>query len=168
MTVAELELPHTYMVFILGGKVFNFEARLLWEASDSAVVTEVPQSGGPLVGVTHLHGKIVPVLDLAALLDLGKVPAPGGFIAVSLPGTVELLAGFMVDAVVGFAKIPPEDIHWVEGDPASSVFPYLKGWVEEGKRFPLLDMERIFREQVTGDTGTGDVDPEEHQGETYV
>jgi len=168
MTVAELELPHTYMVFTLGGKIFSFEARLLWEASDSAVFTEVPKTGGSLIGVTQMHGKIVPVLDLANLLGLGAITSPRGFIAVSLPGPVEFLAGFTVDSVVGFAKIPPEDIHWLDGDSAVPMFPYLKGWVEEGNRFPLLDMERIFRDQASGGPGSDEVNPEEPQGEKYV
>jgi chemotaxis signal transduction protein len=164
MTAATMELPHTYMVFVLGGKVFSFEARLLWEASTSVGFTEVPKFGGHLVGVTQMHGKIVPVLDMAGLLGMTKVPPPGGFIAVSLPGTNELLTGFTVDTVVGYAKIPPEDIQRCEDDTAVTPIPYLKGWVEEGKKFPLLDMERLVREQASGNTEASDV----NQGEENV
>jgi chemotaxis signal transduction protein len=152
------------MVFVLGGKVFSFEARLLWEVSTSVGFTEVPRFGGPLVGVTQMHGKIVPVLDMAGLLGMTQVPTPGGFIAVSLPGTIELLTGFTVDTVVGYAKIPPKDIQPWDGDTAEAPIPYLKGWVEEGKKFPLLDMERLVREQASGNMGAEDL----IQGEEHV
>ena len=147
-----LALPEQYLVFKLGGKEFGFEARFLWEAATEASVTEVPRNGGLLTGVTQMHGKIIPVLDLAGLLDVSAGPSPEGFVVVNLPGTAELLAGFSVEKVVGFVRVRAADSLPPERGPREADIPYLKGWVGEGVKFPWLDIERLILDQIPGDT----------------
>lgn len=134
--------PDTYFTFQLGDKYFGFEARCLWEISLAVSVSPIPPSAPFLVGVTHLHGKIVPVLDLGALLGLPGL-TPGsfkGFVAVK-PFGWEAPAGFCVGNILGFEKFPqgrvspptPEQEHFRKG---CADTPY--GRVE------LLDMSRLL------------------------
>lgn len=147
MSAEVLALPHTYLVFKIGGMNFGFEARFLWEAAAAVAFTEVPLNRSHLLGVAQLHGKIIPVLDLAGLLDVPPVSTAGEFVTVQLPGPPEILAGFEVEAVAGFARIPKEELPQARGNGAEAS-PYLKGWAGEGKKFLLLDIEKIIGDQA--------------------
>jgi purine-binding chemotaxis protein CheW len=153
MTAEIVALPEQYLVFKLGGKDFGFEGRFLWEAATTVPFTEVPRKAGFVTGVTQMHGKIIPVLDMAGLLGVSAAFLPEGFIVVNLPGEAEFLAGFAVDRVVGFARVRSADTLPPERGPGEADIPYLKGWVGEGVKFPWLDIERLIRDQTPGDTG---------------
>ena len=156
MTAEILTLPGRYLVFTLGGKSFGFEARFLWEAAGMISFTGVPRNEGHLIGITQLHGKIIPVLDIAGLLGVSADGNCGEFITVNLHGTTpEFLAGFAVEKVVGFVKVQAIETLPAERGPGEADFPYLKGWVGEGVKFPWLDIERLIRDQVPRATGPG-------------
>ena len=153
MTAQVLALPHTYMIFKLGSHEYGFEARFLWETAVLASFIEVPRNEKHLIGVIQLHGKIIPVLDLARLLGISRTFSAGGLITVNLPDISDLLAGFVVDLVVGFAKFPALEIQSLENGPEIRDIPFIKGWAGEGKQIRLLDMEKLIRDQVADDPG---------------
>lgn len=161
MTAEVLALPHTYMIFKLGSHEYGFEARFLWETAVSASFTEVPRNEKHLIGVIQLHGKIIPVLDLARLLGISGAFPGGGLITVNFPDNSDLLAGFIVDLVVGFAKFPASEIQLLENGPDIPDIPFIKGWVGEGKQIQLLDMEKLIRDQIAG--GPGAVGPQQNE-----
>lgn len=97
--------PDTYLTFRLGERILGFEASSLWEISTSAPVSQIPRTSSFLVGVTHFHGKVIPVIDLPGLLDL-KVPVEEPrttFIALQVPPS-DHLGGFYVTRVLGFER----------------------------------------------------------------
>lgn len=135
--------PDTYLTFRLNGKDFGFEARCLWEISLSTAVSPLPPSAPFLVGITHLHGKIVPVLDLAALLELpSSAPAPArGFVAVK-PFGWEAPSGFYVEDILGFEKFQGEGIKPM---PLKDGGIFRKGYADlPDRRVELLDMDLIL------------------------
>lgn len=103
--------PDTYLTFYLRDHIYGIEARCLWEISTSTTLSPLPRTPARLVGITQLHGKIIPVVDLCSLLGL-PFPDPGeegGFIAVKPPG-LNSPAGFYVTGVLGFEKFPEAEI----------------------------------------------------------
>ncbi len=135
--------PDTYLTFQLNGSDLGFEARWLWEISLSVSVSPLPPSVPYLVGITHLHGKIVPVLDLPALLGLPVfISAPGkGFVAVKPPGG-NAPTGFYVDGILGFEKFPKSG-EQPQASPDAGLF--RRGYADiAGRRVELLDMEWIL------------------------
>ncbi len=153
MTAEAPATLQTYLVFKLGPKEYGFESRFLWEAAVSSSFTEVPLNESHLIGVTQLHGKIIPVLDMAGILGISVDPPSGGFVTMNLPGISEMLAGFAVDEVMGFIKVPDSEYQGEENELEGLDLPYLKGWAGSGKKLPILDMERLIRDQVEGGLG---------------
>jgi chemotaxis signal transduction protein len=97
--------PDTYLTFCLGERILAFEADSLWEISTSASISHIPRTASFLVGVTHFHGKVIPVIDLPGLLDL-KIPTEEPritFIALQDPSSGHL-GGFYVTRVLGFER----------------------------------------------------------------
>jgi len=139
-----LPLRHSYLVFQLGGNRYGFEARFLWEAAAGVSFTEIPLNENHLMGVTQLHGKIIPVLDLAGLLGIPLASAQGEFVTAHLPGPPEILVGFQVEAVVGFLKLAGEN---PLEDPGG------RGWIDGEKKFTWLDIEKIIGQQALGLSG---------------
>jgi chemotaxis signal transduction protein len=66
--VAELR---NVIVFTLGTLRYALELRWVREVVSLGFVTNVPTAPAALGGVCNLHGAILPVLDIAALLDGG-------------------------------------------------------------------------------------------------
>jgi chemotaxis signal transduction protein len=69
--VAELR---NVIVFAVGGGRYALELRWVREVVSLGFVTGVPTAPTALGGVCNLHGAILPVLDVAALLDLPPGP----------------------------------------------------------------------------------------------
>jgi chemotaxis signal transduction protein len=97
--------PETYLTFHLGERILGFEASALWEISTSTPISHIPRTSSFLVGVTHFHGKVIPVIDLPGLLDL-RIPAKElrtTFVALQVPSSGHL-GGFYVTRVLGFER----------------------------------------------------------------
>ena len=165
-------LPQTYLTFRLGVQQMAFEARHLWEAAGQVEWSEVPRQFPYMVGVIQLHGKILPILDLAGILGISRGnpggSEPGGFLAVNFTGQEEPAAGFLVDEVLGFVKIPVEELRDFSWGPDGRTLPYQTAWLGPGSDLPLLDIERLVKDQSPDRTGTDGQFTPEPQGETHV
>lgn len=98
--------PDSFLTFRLGPQDFGVDAASLWEISTSAPFSHIPRTTSYLVGVTHFHGKIIPVIDLPSMLELSLPPELSwpSFIALEVP-PLKVLGGFYVTRVLGFEKI---------------------------------------------------------------
>jgi chemotaxis signal transduction protein len=138
------DFPDTYLAFRLGEGVFAFEARSLWEISTSAPLSSLPRSFPFLVGVTHLHGKIVPVVDLCQLLELPPL-SPGSaraFIAVKPKGWT-VPTGFYAEDILGFERFLETEIN-LEG-PSLPGTAFRKGRAGASSHaMEILDMGRLL------------------------
>jgi purine-binding chemotaxis protein CheW len=100
--VAELR---NVIVFAIGAARFAVELRWVREVVTLGFVTAVPTAPPALGGVCNLHGTILPVLDVAALLDQPAGPAArqgDGAIVLEADG---VLCGLRVDQVDHVASL---------------------------------------------------------------
>ncbi|HEY4058969.1 MAG TPA: chemotaxis protein CheW [Kofleriaceae bacterium] len=94
------------IVFAASGTRYALELRWVREVVSLGFVTGVPTAPPALCGVCNLHGSILPVLDVAALLDLtAGPPARQGDGALVLE-TEGVVCALRVDQVDHVATLP--------------------------------------------------------------
>ena len=103
-TVPELR---NVIVFTIGGVRYALELRWVREVVSLGFVTAVPTAPTALSGVCNLHGTILPVLDVAALLD--QPPGSGarqgdGALVLELEGVVCALKVDQIDHVASLLE----------------------------------------------------------------
>jgi purine-binding chemotaxis protein CheW len=97
------------VVFAIGAARYAVELRWIREIVTLGFVTEVPTAPPVVGGVCNLHGTILPVLDVAALLDLPPGPAArqgDGALVLEAEGTT---CALRVDQVDHVASLPAVD-----------------------------------------------------------
>ena len=118
------------IVFAVGAARYAVELRWVREVVTLGFVTAVPTAPPALGGVCNLHGTILPVLDVGALLDLppGAAPRQGdGALVLEAEG---ILCGLRVDQV----------------DHVASLFEDGGAVVDNaGRPLTLLDPQRLVR-----------------------
>ncbi|MDB4957280.1 MAG: chemotaxis protein [Myxococcales bacterium] len=95
------------IVFSLGAMRYAVELRWVREVVTLGFVTAVPTAPVALGGVCNLHGSILPVLDVAALLDQPPGPPPrqgDGALVLEAEGTVCALRVDQVDHVASLVE----------------------------------------------------------------
>jgi purine-binding chemotaxis protein CheW len=131
--------------FRLGRDCFAIEAARVTEVIRGGRLTRVPRAPAVVLGLVHLRGRIVPVIDLAALLG---VESTGGTTGVHL--VVRLGAdsyGLLVDEMLDVVDIPAHRIERpaerdagdAGRDPRTGVF------AAEKRLVHLLDPEAIIQ-----------------------
>lgn len=93
------------IVFAIGAARYAVELRWVREVVTLGFVTSVPTAPPVVGGVCNLHGTILPVLDVGALLDLPPGPAPrqgDGALVLEADG---LVCGLRVDQVDHVASL---------------------------------------------------------------
>ena len=73
------------------------------EVAELGEITPVPGSGVNVLGVRNLRGQVVPVVDLARLLDVPDASAPRRIVIADDAGRK---AGLAVDEVIGVEELP--------------------------------------------------------------
>jgi len=84
----------------LAGRTLGLPLALVREIFTLAPVTPVPGAPACVAGLTHLRGRLVPLLDLPCLMNAGTHRLRLGD-PVVLVQAQDLLAGLLVDRVVG-------------------------------------------------------------------
>jgi chemotaxis signal transduction protein len=124
------------IVFAIGAARYAIELRWVREVVTLGFVTAVPTAPGVLGGLCNLHGTILPVLDVAALLDQPAGPPPrqgDGALVLEAESTV---CALRVDQVDHVASLPA-----LVAGPASE-----SAVVDAtGRPLTLLDPVRIVR-----------------------
>jgi purine-binding chemotaxis protein CheW len=96
---AEVEV----LVFELGGRCFAVPLAGVREVFNLGPLTPVPTAPPAVAGVTSLRGQVLPVVDLALLLDLGLHRLRLGDPAVLVEAD-GVKVGLLVDRVVGLRR----------------------------------------------------------------
>ena len=94
------------IVFTIGGLRYALELRWVREVVSLGFVTNVPTAPAALAGVCNLHGTILPVVDIGALLDgMPGLPARqgDGALVVDVEGLTCALRVDQVDHVASLA-----------------------------------------------------------------
>jgi purine-binding chemotaxis protein CheW len=136
-----------WLSFRLGGQTYAAPLAQVSEVIRDGELTPVPGAAGDLLGIRHLRGRIVPVLDGRRRLGLaeGNEGDPGQVRQVMLSYGTHLV-GLRVDAVgdlvapdaAAIAPPPPGGARR-EDDPVHGVVPWQGGFVA------LLDVRRLCR-----------------------
>src|SRR5512143_1662123 len=106
MLLARMGELRNVIVFALGSARYAVELRWVREVVTLGFVTAVPTAPPALGGVCNLHGTILPVLDVSALLD--QPPGPparqgDGALVIEADG---MICGLRVDQVDHVAPLP--------------------------------------------------------------
>ena len=118
------------IVFALGATRYAVELRWVREVVTLGFVTAVPTAPPALGGLCNLHGTILPVLDVAALLDQPPGPPPrqgDGALVLEAEG---LVCGLRVDQVDHVASLVDSGGAGVDAS---------------GRPLTLLDPQRLLR-----------------------
>ncbi len=62
------------LLFQVGGEQYGLEIEAIQEVADDPPLHDVPQRGAFLLGAVNLHGRVLPVIDLPALLGMAGAP----------------------------------------------------------------------------------------------
>lgn len=118
------------IVFAVGAARYAVELRWVREVVTLGFVTAVPTAPAAVGGVCNLHGTILPVLDVGALVDEPPGPAPrqgDGAIVIEADG---MLCGLRVDQVDHVASLLEDGGAVVDAT---------------GRPLTLLDPQRLLR-----------------------
>jgi chemotaxis signal transduction protein len=129
------------IVFAVGSARYAVELRWVREVVTLGFVTGVPTAPPALGGVCNLHGTILPVLDLLALLDQGSGPPPrqgDGALVLESDGIV---CALRVDQVDHVASLEDRGTSVVDAS---------------GRPLTLLDPQRLLRRAVEIVTAAGE------------
>lgn len=96
-----------YILIDVCGKAIQLDRDAIIELLDAVPWTRLPRSPKGLLGIGVLRGSALPILSLAALLDLPEAGMPGGFALADIDGHRMLLA---LDRVVGLRFQNPDGI----------------------------------------------------------
>ena len=85
-----------------GGQRFALPLSAVREVLDAALVAPVPLAPPAFAGVLDVRGRLVPVLDIASLLDIAASRSSAQVVLAALDGD-EAEVGFRVDDVAGLS-----------------------------------------------------------------
>ena len=118
----------------VGGEQYAIEIAAVREVDRIESLTPVPGAPPGVLGVRNLRGTIIPVLDLAAILNVARPGAPGAIAVVERKGWV---AGLAIDE--------PLEVERVDGRPQPVESPLLSGAVlSDGTLVGLLDLAAVL------------------------
>jgi len=136
-----------WLSFRIGGQLYAAPLTQVSEVLRDGELTPVPGSASDLLGIRHLRGRIVPVLDGRRRLGLSEETRIDPFqVRLVMLSHGPHLVGIRVDAVGDLLSAKADDIAPPlpggaarEDDPVHGVLPSLGGFVA------LLDVRRLCR-----------------------
>lgn len=130
--------------FMLAGQRFVAPMGEVGEILQTPRVTKVPGVRNWVLGVSNIRGRLVPILDLAGLLD---VPSKANWRTrrVLVVGEGQQQHGLLVDAVLGMQQFPSHlksNQMYVEANYA----PYVRGGFErDGSNWPIFSFTDLVQ-----------------------
>ena len=137
----EREVYETWVEFRLDEALYALPVGQVREILRVRDVTEVPHPPFPVIGVINLRGRVVPLLDLRARLDL-PTPEPGDASRIVLVESQRRRIGLLVDCVERVAQLAQSAMRPADDDGGSAAIRGLH--VAEGRATRLLDLAAIL------------------------
>ena len=109
-------------------------ARVL-EVASLGTITVVPGAPPEVLGVRNLRGQILPVIDLAGLLEIRRTAPPGHLLVTEAHGN---RAGLAIDEVHGVSELAEPAAETQSGLLAGSLLG------ANGDLIGVIDVERVF------------------------
>lgn len=118
---------------VAAGEQYAIPARLVLEVAKLGAMTPVPGAPAAVLGISNIRGQVIPVVDLAALLGLGRDRAEDP-VRIVLVADGERRAALTVDSLVDVGPLPDatEDAESVLLAGAAMVDGVLVGMVDVG------------------------------------
>ncbi|MGJ5813954.1 chemotaxis protein CheW [Paludibaculum fermentans] len=135
-----------FLAFQLAGESYAVPLTRVMETERMPKVTTVPGLPAFVIGVANLRGAVLPLVDLAMLLELESPGRPhDARILVVRPSPDDSPVALVVDALQGVAMLAREELHrtphWLDG----RTTPFLEGiGSHKGRLLSVLDLDRVF------------------------
>lgn len=141
-----------WLSFQVGGQLYAAPLTAVNEVIREGDITPVPGSAADVLGVRHLRGRIVPVLDGRRRMGVPQAPTDPARVRIVMLAHAGQLVGLRVDAVgellctdgIGIEPPPPGRASRTD-DPVTGVLSWQGGFVA------LLDVCRLCR--LSGEAG---------------
>jgi len=135
--------PRRWCTFLLGDACFAVDAAGVVEVVRGRRLTPVPLAAPGVLGLVHLRGRIVPVIDPATRLAVVRTapPAAGSQLVIEAGDD---WYGLLVDEMLDVIEIPPERVErpTAGGEAVTGTF------AAERRLVHLLDPERMIHSLV--------------------
>lgn len=135
-----------FLAFQLAGESYAVPLTRVMETERLPKLTTVPGLPAFVLGVANLRGAVLPLVDLAMLLELESTGRPhDARILVVRPSPDDSPVALVVDALQGVAMLAREELHrtphWLDG----RTTPFLEGiGSHKGRLLSVLDLDRVF------------------------
>lgn len=135
-----------FLAFQLAGESYAVPLTRVMETERLPKLTTVPGLPAFVLGVANLRGAVLPLVDLAMLLELESTGRPhDARILVVRPSPDDSPVALVVDALQGVAMLAREELHrtphWLDGHTT----PFLEGiGSHKGRLLSVLDLDRVF------------------------
>lgn len=129
--------PQSFLLFPLGKETFGLPALLVRAVLDKDTLVPVPLAPPFVLGAANVHGRVVCVVDVAALLTLAKAEEQPYWLVVDLPD------GQLALAVSEVRQSPPgASIEKGEGGTSLPAVEY--GAHMDGEFFRVLSLRAMY------------------------
>jgi purine-binding chemotaxis protein CheW len=141
-----------FVTFEVAGEMFAVPMAMVQEIIRVPEVARLPLAPNSLAGLANLRGRILPVLNLRRLFNVGEVePQDANRVLVIKLGQS---LGFMVDRVASVVSVPVASIEATDTLQSIVSADYLAGAirhdaVSDGRVVPLIDFERLADREFT-------------------
>lgn len=133
------------LAFRLGDERYAIEISNAKEVFKVQAVTKMPNAPQFIVGVTNLHGEVIPLIDISYFLGLSRKEGLGGTKAIVTDVSSGGLVGIVVDAVDKAIDIEEEAIQPPLATVKGKIAAFTKGQVElAGDIVVLLELRKVL------------------------
>jgi purine-binding chemotaxis protein CheW len=119
----------------VGAELYALPIANVLEVGVLGELSGVPGSGATVLGLRNLHGRVLPVFDLARVLAIAGDPAACRIVVAEHEGR---LAGLAVDEITDGASLAaltePADAEYLSG-----------ALLEDGRLIGVIDVDRLFQ-----------------------
>jgi len=135
------------VIFFVADQEFAVPIDLVQEVIRSALATKLPAAPYFIAGVMNLRGRVVPLLDMAALLGLPSDDDGRAFTIICRVKGLSL--GLMVRRISTMRRAPAEDVEWgVEAQTGASA-DFLDGLMKVGERLvKIISVDTLFQKAL--------------------
>ncbi len=124
-----------YVRIRVASEAYALPVTQVLEVASLGKITVVPGAPADVLGVRNLRGQILPVIDLAGLLEIRRAAPPGHLLVTEANGN---RAGLVIDEVQGVTELPAPTAEAQSGLLAGSLLG------ADGDLIGVIDVERVF------------------------
>jgi len=125
---------NVHVRFRLGTESYAVPVAEVLEVAEVGALTPIPGAPASVLGVRNLRGQVLPVIDLAAVLDARRAQPVGKLVVTERGGR---RAGLAIDQVTDVGEVVSE-VHDAES-------PFLSGSaLVDGELVGIVDVDEVF------------------------